>query len=229
MLELREVCKCFRVGGEEIRAADGLRLRVEPGELLGVLGPSGSGKTTLLLLAAGMVRPDSGEVRFQGRDLGAMSKRELLQYRRAHLGFVQQTFNLVPGMSARENVALPLLLGRCSQREARRRALGALDAVGLADHVARMPEQLSGGEQQRVAIARALIAMPELVLADEPTGNLDSATGEAILERLSALARERGAAVVLVTHDERLTRFMDRRFLMRDGRLSEPVAASSES
>ncbi len=221
MLELERVSKFFRAGAEQIRAVDGLTLTVEPGELVGILGPSASGKTTLLMLAAGMLRPDAGAVRFEGRDLAAADKRELLRYRRASLGFVRQRFELVAGMSAAENVALPLLLRGIANREARARALGALDDVGLCKRAASMPEQLSGGEQQRVALARALVGMPKLVLADEPTGNLDSATGQAVVERLSELARERRTAVVLVTHDARLARFVDRQVLLRDGRIDE--------
>jgi putative ABC transport system ATP-binding protein len=176
----------------------------------------------LLLLAAGLLRADSGSVRFEGRDLGALAKREVLEYRRTRLGFVFQHFNLVAGMTAEENVAMPLLLRGVGHREARRRAVAGLDDVGIAGRAGHTPAQLSGGEQQRVAIARALVGDPKLILADEPTGNLDTETGDQVLDLLSALPRERGAAAVLVTHDARVARYADRVVGMRDGKLTEP-------
>jgi putative ABC transport system ATP-binding protein len=197
-------------------------MSVDAQEFVAIFGPSGSGKTTLLLLAAGLLRADSGSVRFEGSDLGALAKREVLSYRRTRLGFVFQGFNLTAGLSAVENVAIPLLLRSVSHREARARALAALDDVGLMRRASHTPDELSGGEQQRVAIARALVGEPKLILADEPTGNLDSETGDAVLELLSALPRERGAAAVLVTHDARVAHYADRVLGMRDGRLTDP-------
>jgi putative ABC transport system ATP-binding protein len=222
MLELEHARKFYESPGEVIHAVDDVSMSLSEREFVALFGPSGSGKTTLLLLAAGLLRADSGSVRFDGSDLALMSKREVLAYRRTRLGFVFQNFNLTSGLSAEENVALPLLLRGVDHRDAHQRALAALDDVGLLGRSGRTPAQLSGGEQQRVAIARALVGEPKLVLADEPTGNLDSETGDAVLALLSALPRERGAGAMLVTHDARLARYADRVLGMRDGKLTEP-------
>jgi putative ABC transport system ATP-binding protein len=219
MLELENARKYYDSPGGEIRAVDGASIVVRGGELVAIYGPSGSGKTTLLLLAAGLLQADSGHVRFDGVDLRTLAKREVLEYRRTKLGFVFQNFNLVPGLSAEENVALPLLLRGVHHRDARGRALTSLDAVGLRDRASHAPSRLSGGEQQRVSIARALVGRPRLILADEPTGNLDTETGDAILALLSSLPRERRAATILATHDARVARNADRILAMRDGRL----------
>jgi putative ABC transport system ATP-binding protein len=219
MLELRDARKYYSTPAGDIRAVDDVSLTIQSGELVALFGPSGSGKTTLLLLAAGLLRCDSGAVRFEERDLGTLSKREVLEYRRMKLGFVFQNFNLVPGMDAGENVMLPLLLRGVHHREASRRALAALESVGLLRRAGHPPAKLSGGEQQRVSIARALVGEPKLILADEPTGNLDSETGDAVLDLLSALPREREVAMILVTHDARVARYADRVLAMRDGKL----------
>jgi putative ABC transport system ATP-binding protein len=221
MLELERASKDYESPGEVIHAVRDVTMSVTAREFVAIFGPSGSGKTTLLLLAAGLLRADSGSVRFEGRELGELSKRELLTHRRTKLGFVFQSFNLAAGLTASENVAIPLLLRGISHREAQRRALAALDDVGLARRASHTPDRLSGGEQQRVAIARALVGEPKLVLADEPTGNLDTETGDAVLELLSALPGEHGAATALVTHDTRVARYADRVLGMRDGVLSE--------
>jgi putative ABC transport system ATP-binding protein len=222
MLELEHARRYYASPGGAVHAVDDVSMSVTAGELVAIFGPSGSGKTTLLLLAAGLLRVDAGTVCFEGSDLAKLSKRELLAYRRLKLGFVFQGFNLVAGLSAEENVAMPLLLRRMHHREAGRRARAALDDVGLQRRSTHTPAKLSGGEQQRVAIARALVGEPKLILADEPTGNLDTETGDAVLDLLSALPRERGAATVLVTHDARVARYADRALGMRDGRLTEP-------
>ncbi len=219
MLELERARKHYSTPAGEIRAVDSVSLAVHPGELVALFGPSGSGKTTLLLLAAGLLRCDAGDVRFEGCDLSTLSRREVLEYRRTKLGFVFQNFNLVPGLSAEENVALPLLLRGVHHREARKRALSALENVGLSGRASHPPARLSGGEQQRTSIARALVGEPKLILADEPTGNLDSETGDAVLDLLSALPREREVAMILVTHDARVARYADRVLSMRDGKL----------
>lgn len=223
MLELERARKYYASPGELVHAVDDVSMSVNAREFVAIFGPSGSGKTTLLLLAAGLLRADSGSVRFEGRDLGSLEKREVLSYRRTELGFVFQGFNLSGGLSAEENVAIALLLRGVSHRQAHERARIALDDVGLSHRAGHTPDQLSGGEQQRVAIARALVGEPKLILADEPTGNLDSETGDVVLELLSALPRERGAAAVLVTHDARVARYADRVLRMRDGRLTEPA------
>jgi putative ABC transport system ATP-binding protein len=219
MLELESARKYYSTPAGEIRAVDDVSLAIQPGELTALFGPSGSGKTTLLLLAAGLLRCDSGGVCFEGRNLGALSKGEVLEYRRTKLGFVFQNFNLVPGMDAEENVMLPLLLRGFHHREASKRALAVLENVGLLGRASHLPAKLSGGEQQRVSIARALVGEPKLILADEPTGNLDSETGDAVLDLLSGLPREREVAMILVTHDARVTRYADRVLAMRDGKL----------
>ena len=189
MLELEKARKYYSSPAGDVHAVDDLSITVRPGELVAIFGPSGSGKTTLLLLAAGLLRADSGSVRFEGKDLGTLPKREVLEYRRTKLGFVFQNFNLVPGLSAEENVAMPLLLRGVHRHEADERALAALDDVGLLHRAGHSSAQLSGGEQQRVSIARALVGEPKLVLADEPTGNLDSGD-----RRCDPRAAERSAA-----------------------------------
>jgi putative ABC transport system ATP-binding protein len=223
MLELEHAHKDYASPGGAVHAVDDVSMSVYGRELVAIFGPSGSGKTTLLLLAAGLLRADSGSVRFEDRDLTTLPKREMLAYRRTKLGFVFQGFNLVAGLTAEENVALPLLLRKAPYREARTRALTALGDVGLSRRAGHIPSKLSGGEQQRVAIARALVGEPKLILADEPTGNLDTETGDAVLGLLSALPRERAVATILVTHDARVARYADRVLGMRDGKLTEPA------
>jgi putative ABC transport system ATP-binding protein len=217
-LELRDVVKQYR-GSEVVRAVDRVSLRVAPGELVALYGPSGSGKTTLLLLAAGIEQPDAGEVRFDGRLLSDLSPVELALHQRRTIGFVTQDAHLLPGVPAVENAALKLLADRVSLREARRRAGSWLGRVGLGHRLDHDPSQLSGGERQRVAIARALVNEPPLILADEPTGNLDSRRGGEILELLAGICRERGAGALLVTHDAQAADVADRVLVLRDGRI----------
>jgi putative ABC transport system ATP-binding protein len=221
MLELERARKYYESPGETVHAVDDVSLSVYAREFVAIFGPSGSGKSTLLLLAAGLLQADSGSVRFEGRDLATLTKREVLAYRRTKLGFVYQNFNLVAGLTAEENVAVPLLLRGMHHRDAHELALGALDGVNLLPRSGRMPAELSGGEQQRVAIARALVGTPGIVLADEPTGNLDTETGRTVLDLMSTLPHERGAATVLVTHDAHVARYADRVLEMRDGKLTE--------
>jgi putative ABC transport system ATP-binding protein len=222
MLELEQARKYYESPGGAVHAVDDVTMTVAAQELVAIIGPSGSGKTTLLLLAAGLLKADSGSVRFEGRDLGTLSKREVLEYRRTQLGFVFQGFNLVPGMTAEENVAMPLLLRRVGHRDAHKRARAMLDEVGLSRRAEHAPSELSGGEQQRVAVARALVGEPKLILADEPTGNLDTETGDAVLQLLRTLPRAHGAAAVVVTHDSRVADDADRVVAIRDGRLTAP-------
>jgi putative ABC transport system ATP-binding protein len=222
MLELEHVRKYYESPGEVIRAVEDITMTVRSSEFIALLGPSGSGKTTLLLLAAGLLRADAGSIRFEGCELGALSRNEMRAHRRAALGFVFQDFRLAAGLSAQENVALPLLTRGVKHRDALKRAASVLAEVGLADRLQHAPDRISGGEQQRVAIARALVGGPKLILADEPTGNLDSDTSEAMLQILSTLPREHGAAAMMVTHDARLAGYADRVLGMRDGRLTEP-------
>jgi putative ABC transport system ATP-binding protein len=221
MLELVGVSKYYRTPGEVVVAVRDASLVVEPGEVVAVTGPSGSGKSTLLLLIGALLRPDDGSIRFRGRDLGAMPERESARYRRSDVGFVYQDYNLFPGMSALDNVALPLRLNRADWREAQAEASALLDRVELSHRAHFLPERLSGGERQRVAVARALAARPGIVLADEPTGNLDTARGEEVLCLLRELARDRDAAVILVTHDTHAAGYADRICDLKDGGLHE--------
>jgi putative ABC transport system ATP-binding protein len=221
LLELRNVGKDYESPGETIHAVRGASVCVREGERLALLGPSGSGKTTLLLLIGGLLRAERGSVRYAGRDLAELSKAQTLAYRREQVGFIFQGFNLTAGMSAQENVAVPLLLRRVPHSQAHDRAGVALAEVGLSNRAAHTPARLSGGEQQRVAIARALVGEPRLVLADEATGNLDSHSGDEVLALLGELPRRHGAAVILVTHDARAAGHADRVFEMSDGHLRE--------
>ncbi len=220
MLELERTFKYYPSAEQKVHAVDDVSLTVHAREFVAIFGPSGSGKTTLLQLAAGLRRADHGRVLFDGRDLATLSKQEALSYRRTKLGFVFQNFNLLNGLSAEENVAIQLLLRGTPRRQALERARRGLADLGLLRRAGHSPDMLSGGEQQRVAVARALIGDPKLILADEPTGNLDSDTGDTVLDLLSTLPRERGTALVLVTHDTRVASRADRVLTMRDGRLT---------
>jgi putative ABC transport system ATP-binding protein len=219
MLELEGVVKHYRAAGEDIRAVDGVNLRVPAGEIIAVQGPSGSGKTTLLLLIAALLRPEQGVVRFAGRDLAELSDDQVSDYLMRDVGFIYQSYRLMPKVSVLENAALKLLGGGMGLREAKQRVLPWLERLGLSDRLGHTPEELSGGERQRVAIARALSGEPKLILADEPTGNLDSARSVETVQLLAGLAHEQGAAVVLVTHDVEAAGLTDRGFTLRDGRL----------
>jgi putative ABC transport system ATP-binding protein len=220
MLELERVVKRYQTGSEEVRAIEDVSLHVDPGEMIAVQGPSGSGKTTLLLAIAGLVKADAGAIRFRGREISSFSEDESSEYLMRDVGFVYQSVQLMAGTTVLENASLKLLLGGIGLREARARARPWLERLGLGDRLAHTPEQLSGGERQRVAIARVLAAEPWLILADEPTGNLDSARSIETVELLRAIATERGASVVLVTHDTEAARRAHRNYTLRDGRLS---------
>jgi putative ABC transport system ATP-binding protein len=222
-LELEQVVRHYRGAGEEVRAVDGVSLTIEPGEMVALYGPSGSGKTTLLLLVARLLEPDGGAIRFAGRDLATLSEDEASDHLLRDVGFVYQSPQLMARVPAIENASIKLLLGGVGTRAARARAQDWLGRVGLGDSLDRTPEQLSGGERQRVAIARALAGEPRLILADEPTGNLDSARGAEIVALLRSVAHERGAAVLLVTHDLEAASVADRRCTLRDGRLAEAL------
>jgi putative ABC transport system ATP-binding protein len=211
------VGRVFRTGAEEVRAVDGVSLEVASGELLAIVGRSGSGKTTLLNLLAGLDRPTSGTVRFEGRDLADFSERELVDLRRHRQGFVFQSFGLLPLLSAHENVDLPLRIGGVGGRERRERVDKMLERVGLARRSAHRPFELSGGEQQRVAIVRALVTRPQVIFADEPTGELDVATGLSVASLLRDLVRESGVTVVTATHDLTLAGMADRVVELEDG------------
>jgi len=223
MLELREVVKTYVAGDEHVRAAAGISLLVEAGELVALYGTSGSGKTTLLLLAAGILKPDSGRVLFEGRDVAAMGDREAAEYRMREVGIVFQSFHLIPGASALDNATVKLLGRGAARRDARRRAQPWLDRVGVGSKALRHPGKLSGGERQRVAVARALANEPRLLLADEPTGNLDSESGRVVLSLLAEICHSQRLAVLLATHDPAALDFADRALQLRDGRLTDHV------
>ncbi|KOX14360.1 ABC transporter ATP-binding protein [Micromonospora profundi] len=223
VLELRAVHRTHGTGPAAVHALRGVSLAVRPGELVAVMGPSGSGKSTLLALAGGLDRPTQGDVRVEGQRLGALDPRGLAQLRRRRIGYIFQQLNLLGSLSALENVALPLELDGVGGRKARTAALAALAEVGLPALADRFPDQLSGGQQQRVAIARALVGERRLVLADEPTGALDSQTGEAVLHLLRRRV-DAGAAGILVTHEARHAGWADRVVFLRDGVLVDTTA-----
>jgi putative ABC transport system ATP-binding protein len=220
VLELAEVVKRYQGAGEEIHAVDELTLGVNPGEMVALHGPSGSGKTTLLLMIAALLAPDSGTIRFDGRDLASLSEQQISEYQLRDIGFIYQRFRLMPRASALENAARKLLVGGMRMREAQERARPWLERVGLGERIGHTPSEMSGGECQRVAIARVLACEPRLILADEPTGNLDSARGREIVQLLGSIAHERNAAVLLVTHDLAALALADRSCALRDGKLT---------
>jgi putative ABC transport system ATP-binding protein len=220
-LEARSLTRVFTGGPTPVEALRDLDLVVRPGEFVAVMGPSGSGKSTLLHLAAGLDAPTSGEVSVGGQALATLDDDQLTLLRRRKLGIVFQAFNLIDVLSAEENVALPLLIDGVCEGESIRRARESLERVGLKGREGHLPSQLSGGEQQRVAIARAVVVKPLLMLADEPTGNLDSTTGEQILTLLRSLVDESGQTLLLVTHDARHAARADRLLRLRDGRVIE--------
>jgi putative ABC transport system ATP-binding protein len=221
MLELRDLVKHYpAAGGETVRAVDGVSLRVAPGEMVALYGPSGSGKTTLLLMIAALLAPTAGTVLIGGRDVSALSEREASRFRLAELGFIHQSHELLPGVSALDNAVLKLL-GTMRWRQARREVEPLLAQLGLADRLHHRAETLSMGERQRVTIARALSTGPRLLLADEPTGSLDTQRGDEVLALLADVCRERRVAGVLVSHDPMAAHYADRVLTLRDGRLCD--------
>ena len=223
--EVRNVSKWFAKGPTIVRAVDGVSLEIEAGEFVALEGPSGSGKTTLLQLLGALDRPSEGVVAFEGRDLATLRDHELAELRLAAFGFVFQQFNLIPTLSAVQNVEVALAPAGVRGTELRERAEALLEEVGLAPRAGHLPAQLSGGEQQRVAIARALATEPRVILADEPTGNLDTATGADVIELLAGLAALHDATVVVATHDAELASRAPKRLAMRDGKILSPVLA----
>jgi putative ABC transport system ATP-binding protein len=223
MLELRDVSKTYGTGAAEVHALRGVSLSVEAGAMVAVMGPSGSGKSTLLTIAGSLEAPSSGEVLIGGTALSGMSRNAKARLRRRSIGYVFQDFNLLPGLTAAENVALPLELDGVTARKARAAAMQAIDDLGLAERASRFPDELSGGERQRVAIARAVVGDRRLLLADEPSGALDSVNGEAVM-RLVHEACKRGVAAVVVTHDAQLASWADRVVFLRDGRVVDQTA-----
>jgi putative ABC transport system ATP-binding protein len=220
-IELRHVVREYTVGGQSVRALDGISLRLEGGQFVSVVGPSGAGKSTLLHMLGALDSPDSGSITFDGAEIGRLSDEQQSEFRHHRVGFVFQFFNLLPTLSAWENVAVPKLLDGVRLGKAKPDAVRLLDRVGLGDRTEHRPAELSGGQMQRVAVARALMMDPPLILADEPTGNLDSATGASILALLAEVAHEegRGRLVVMVTHNSDAAAATDRVITLQDGRL----------
>jgi putative ABC transport system ATP-binding protein len=231
VIELRNVSRIYRRGADDVHALERVTLHLPAGRFVALMGPSGSGKSTLLNILAGLDRPSEGDVTVAGERLNDLSEDELAAFRARHVGFVFQFFNLIPVLSALENVELPLLLTHLSKADRRERAATALRVVGLAERADHAPGQLSGGEQQRVAIARALVSDPELIVADEPTGDLDARNAEDTLGLLRMLKQEFGKTVVMVTHDPRAEKYVDEVHHLDKGVLleSRPGGAAAEA
>jgi len=220
IVTVRNLSKIYQQGEINVTALDNISLDIAAGEFLTLMGPSGSGKSTLLHIIAGIDRPTNGECHVQGIDVARLNESELADWRNQNVGFVFQTFNLIPVLTAYENVELPLLLTRLSRSQRRQQVETALDLVGLADRAKHLPKQLSGGQEQRVAIARALVTDPALIVADEPTGNLDSHSAQEVLGVLQSLSRDAGKTVILVTHDPKAAAFGTRTIHLEKGELT---------
>ncbi len=218
-IEARDLSKIYGTGDSRVAALQGVSLKIAAGDFVSVMGPSGSGKSTLLHLLSGLDRPTSGHLTYDGRDIYGLTDRELSAFRRRRIGFVFQQFNLLPVLTARENIAMPLLLDRRQPDEAYLERLSRM--LGIRDRLTHLPHELSGGQQQRVAIARALIAEPDVVFADEPTGNLDSGSGGEVMELLKTVNRDMGKTLVVITHDSRVAAMAVRRLSIVDGILTE--------
>jgi putative ABC transport system ATP-binding protein len=225
LVRLSDIDKTFRRGAEEIRVLSNLSLEINEGEFLALMGPSGSGKSTLLNLLAGLDRPTKGVLEVAGERIDSLSRRQLAQWRSRHVGFVFQFYNLLPVLSAERNVELPLLLTNLSRTERKKHVATALEIVGLTHRARHTPRTLSGGEQQRVGIARAIVTDPTLILADEPTGDLDRKSGDGILDLLQGLNRQHHKTIIMVTHDPHAADRASRRLQMVDGQLSTEMAA----
>ena len=226
VLELRDIDRHYKSEAGVLRVLEGAELVLNPGELVGLIGPSGSGKSTLLHTAGLLEKPEGGNVFLEGEDCMALNDKGRTRLRREKLGFVYQFHHLLPEFNARDNVAMPLMVGGMPRRKAREKADALLSEMGLSERLKHQPGQMSGGEQQRVAIARALVNDPRLVIADEPTGNLDPATTERVFESLIRMARNEGAAVLVATHNMALTQHMDRVLTLKDGKLTDFQAAT---
>ena len=220
-VSLQNVHKVYRRADYEVVALDDISVHIRKGDFFCLMGPSGSGKSTLLHLVAGIDRPTDGEISVLGYEIGDLRERELAAWRSENIGYVFQTFNLIPVLTALENVELPLLLTKLTRKERLKRARTALEIVGLGDRLEHLPKQLSGGQEQRVAIARAVVTDPEIILADEPTGELDAGSADDVLEILSTLNKRHGKTVIMVTHDPRAQRYARTSRYLDKGRMSE--------
>lgn len=222
ILETKDLRKIYGSGENEVRALDGVSISIEEGEFVAVVGTSGSGKSTLLHLISGLDKPSSGSLTYDGKDIYSYSDKELSAFRRKRIGFIFQQFNLLPVLTAKENIIMPLLLDKQKPNEAYLKQLTEL--LGIQGRLEHLPHELSGGQQQRVAIARALIAKPDVIFADEPTGNLDSKSGGEVMELLQNVWKKMGKALVVITHDSRIARMAERQFQIVDGVLTEVTA-----
>jgi len=220
MILIEDLMKDYWLGDETVHALAGVSLEIPDGEFVAIIGPSGSGKSTILHLIGGLDTPTTGRISVDGRDLSRASDRELARYRNSKIGFVFQTFNLHPTYSALENVSIPLLFSRMPRSDRKKRAVAALEAVGMIHRMKHRPNQLSGGERQRVAIARALVTNPRIIVADEPTGNLDSVNGSNIMELLRNMNRQKGITLIIATHDHEIAGRAQRVITMKDGRVT---------
>lgn len=221
-IEARELSKIYGVGENRVAALDRVNLEIAINDFISIMGPSGSGKSTLLHLLSGLDRPTSGSLTYDGRDIYGFSDKELSAFRRRRIGFVFQQYNLLPVLTAKENIIMPLLLDKRQPDEAYLMQLAEL--LGISDRLEHLPHELSGGQQQRVAIARALIAKPDIIFADEPTGNLDSKSGSEVMKMLENIWEKTGTKLVIITHDRRVAQMADRQFVIVDGVLSEVKA-----
>jgi putative ABC transport system ATP-binding protein len=221
MIKLDNITKEYRMGEDIVHAVSGVSLEIKEGEFVALVGPSGSGKSTTMHIIGGLDTPTTGKVIVDGQDLSRASDKELSRYRNEKIGFVFQAFNLHPTYTATENVALPLIFSGIGHSRRMKMAAEALEIVGLSDRASHRPNQLSGGERQRVSIARALVTQPKIILADEPTGNLDSKNGQHVMELLSQLNKEKGITLIIVTHDMEIAAVAGRIIKMRDGKIVE--------
>ena len=226
LIECRNLARTYRKGQNVIKPLDGLNLDVEAGTFLALMGPSGSGKTTLLNLIAGIDRPTDGSLKIDGNELSAMSRSKLAAWRSEYVGYIFQLYNLVPVLTAYENVELPLLLHPMTRRQRHEKVALALELVGLADRHDHFPRQLSGGQEQRVAIARAIVADPKIIVADEPTGDLDATAAASVMALLERLHEELGKTLIMVTHDPKTAAFADQTLHLEKGRLVEVAIAN---
>ncbi len=219
MIEVKKIKKYYELGGETVKALDGIDLKIEQGEMVSIIGPSGSGKSTLMHLIGGLDKPDNGEIIVEGIKLSDKNSKELAKYRNKFIGFVFQTFNLQQHLTALENVELPLIFSGLKKKERTERAIAALEKVDLTDRLMHKPGELSGGQRQRVSIARAIVNNPKVIFADEPTGNLDSKTGDIILQLLKELNEQDNVTIIIVTHDKYVAQSTDRIIQILDGKI----------
>jgi len=227
-IQVRSLHRHFQMGAEIVHALDGVDATINQGEFMGIVGPSGSGKSTLLYLIGGLDQPTSGEIWVDGTDIAALDENHLAQYRQKSIGFIFQSFNLIPTMTAMQNVEFPMIFARVLPKEREQRAKHALEMVGLGDRMHHKPTELSGGQQQRVSIARSLVNNPDIILADEPTGNLDSKSGGEVINILQRLNQEEGRTIIMVTHDQSLLAATTRHIQILDGRILADVRGRYE-